>query len=1153
MKPGALVLRSLTWFWRTNLPAVAGAAIAVSVLAGALIVGDSVRSSLKRLALERLGATDVIVTAPAFAREALADDLRHASGAIRSTAPLVALDAVVTHTPSGRRAGSVQVFGVDDRFWRFHGVPGIRGPAAREAIASPTLAEELGASVGDALVVRVQKPSAIPSGVLQGRRDDVSRALRVTLRDVLAPDRLGEFSLALTQAPVRALFVPLARVQRDLEQPGRANVILVSGRDPETGQQLASAVTTALAGAASAEDIGLKVHGSSPLIVESQSGLLSDRLRSAVDRATQGLGYRALPVITYLANTIRTDTREIPYSVICALDLDAYDRLARGRLDRDSSSGRRADASQVRLKADTTGESRSPAAAAPAIWLNAWAARELAVSPGDPVTIEYYLWSDERGLETRHAVFTMAGVVPMEGAGADRTLTPEYPGMTDAPRIGDWDPPFPVDLRRIRPADEQYWERFRAAPKAFVTLAVGQRLWPSPFGRVTSMRVYPPADVPTVSAREALRRSVRSSWTPAAAGVRVDAVRARALDAARGSTDFGEYFLYFSFFLAVSGLLLMGLFFRLGIEQRTREVGLLRSIGFSVVKIRRLLLAEGAALAIVGSVVGVFGAVGFSYLILVALRTWWVGAVGTRALTLYVTPLALGTGALAGVIMAVATIWWTLRGLALRTPRALMSDGAVDAAIGPSRRRPGRGLAARLVYDRSPAWLLAGALVLVVLGWRAAISDTAAFFGAGLLVLAAALTAFGRWVRQPARAAIHEPGVRGLVRLGARQTAWRPGRSVLSVALIASATFMIVAVGAFRRDASDSGSSSETGGFALYAESLVPLMHDLASRDGRAALGFSSDDESKASRLRIARFRFRQGDDGSCLNLYRPSAPRILAPTDAFRREARFAFARSLAESDAERRNPWLLLDRRFADGAVPVIGDANSLAYALHRGVGDDLVISGAGGAPLTLRVVAAFSDSVFKSELLMSERDFVRLFPRQEGSRFFLIDAPGDRRAETTALLEERLADFGFDVQSTSERLRAYHRVENTYLTTFQTLGGLGLVLGTFGLGAVLLRNVLERRRELALLGAVGYRARHLATMILAESVLLLGTGLVAGVLAAALAIAPALSGRGGPFPVASTLALLAGVFVTGLVSTLAATRAAASGRLLRALRSE
>ena len=65
-----------------------------------------------------------------------------------------------------------------------------------------------------------------------------------------------------------------------------------------------------------------------------------------------------------------------------------------------------------------------------------------------------------------------------------------------------------------------------------------------------------------------------------------------------------------------------------------------------------------------------------------------------------------------------------------------------------------------------------------------------------------------------------------------------------------------------------------------------------------------------------------------------------------------------------------------------------------------------------------------------------------------------------------------FGGDATSTAERLARFHRVENTYLSTFQTLGGLGLLLGTVGLATVLLRNVLERRRELALLAAVGYR---------------------------------------------------------------------------------
>ena len=59
-----------------------------------------------------------------------------------------------------------------------------------------------------------------------------------------------------------------------------------------------------------------------------------------------------------------------------------------------------------------------------------------------------------------------------------------------------------------------------------------------------------------------------------------------------------------------------------------------------------------------------------------------------------------------------------------------------------------------------------------------------------------------------------------------------------------------------------------------------------------------------------------------------------------------------------------------------------------------------------------------------------------------------------------------------ATAERLAAYLSVENTYLTTFQALGGLGLVLGSLGMAVVLLRAIWERRAELALLRALGYR---------------------------------------------------------------------------------
>ena len=156
-------------------------------------------------------------------------------------------------------------------------------------------------------------------------------------------------------------------------------------------------------------------------------------------------------------------------------------------------------------------------------------------------------------------------------------------------------------------------------------------------------------------------------------------------------------------------------------------------------------------------------------------------------------------------------------------------------------------------------------------------------------------------------------------------------------------------------------------------------------------------------------------------------------------------------------------------------------------------------------------------------------------------------------TAALEDRLADYGFDVTSAPERLAAFHRVNNTYLATFQTLGALGLLLGTLGLGAVLLRNVLERRRELALLRAVGYNTRHVSLMVLVENGLLLFGGLGIGTVCALVAIAPAWIERGGQFPVVSLGGMLLAVAAAGLVSSLAATAAAVRSPLLASLRSE
>ena len=1138
----ALIQRNVVHYWRTNLAVIAGVAVAVAVLAGALLVGASVRSSLRALALERLGAVDRVVTTARFVPESFGAELLAAgplNGRFGTAAPLVAVEGFVTHQASGRRASGVQVYGVDERFWTFHGLdPEGFALGRNAALVSGGLAGELEAAPDDALLVRVEKPSAVPLSSLHGRRDDVGRTLRLAIDRVLDAAELGEFSFRPQQGLARSVFVPLARLQTELEQDARVNTLLL-GHESEAGSgedgvgavedaARQAAAEAAVRGHATLDDLGLRVRAipaHDTIAVESAAGLVTDDTVTAVEQAASALGLRAEPVLSYLANQIRSGGRITPYSVITARDLS------------------------VVAEAPVPTGSGGPT---PVI-LNQWTADDLAVAPGDPLTVEYYLWADEGRLTTHEAEMRVAGIVPIAGAADDPDLTPDYPGITEATNVIDWDPPFPVDLELIRPVDETYWDDHRTTPKAFIPLAAGQRMWASRWGQVTSVRLSAPAREDLAATRDRLASALREALDPLALGFVVYPARSLALEASAGVTDFGLYFIYFSFFLVVSALLLASLFFRLGVEQRLRELGLLRATGFPAPVIRRVFLAEAAILSLTGSVLGVVAAVLYAELIMLGLRTWWVDAVGTTRLALDVSPAMLAAGAGGGVLAALGSIGWTLRALAPASPRSLLT-GAVAEVTGVTE------VSAPVPPAGSRAWRIGVVLIgvgVALVGVAAAglVGATGGFFGGGLTLLAALLVLTWAWLNQ--RPSGHTEASWSVSQVGFRNASYRPGRSVLCIALIAFAAFIIVAVDAFRREGGGDvlDRSSGTGGYTLLADTLLPVVDDPTTPEGQDELFIGdlfAEGEALAG-VTLARFRLRPGEDASCLNLYQAKDPRVLAPSAAFVDQARFGFGATAAETPEEEGNPWLLLEREFDDGAIPAIADATSLAYALHLSIGDDFVLNRDTDRPITLRIVGALSDSIFQRELLISERHFERVFPDYDGYRFFLIDAPPDRTAEVSAALEDRLVDFGFDVVSAAERLAAFHRVENTYLATFQTLGGLGLILGTFGLGAVLLRNVLERRRELALMRAVGYNAGHLSLMVLAENAFLLFAGLAVGAGCAVVAIAPAWLERGGGVPLLSLGGLLLVVVATGLAASLAATVAAVRSPLLGALRAE
>ncbi|MCA9223387.1 MAG: ABC transporter permease, partial [Planctomycetales bacterium] len=273
-----------------------------------------------------------------------------------------------------------------------------------------------------------------------------------------------------------------------------------------------------------------------------------------------------------------------------------------------------------------------------------------------------------------------------------------------------------------------------------------------------------------------------------------------------------------------------------------------------------------------------------------------------------------------------------------------------------------------------------------------------------------------------------------------------------------------------------------------------------------------------------------------------------------------FAWASSAAEDEATRTNPWHLLSENIVadeagSDAVPVVLDKNTAMYSLqmYGGIGEEKTFTYDNGKTLRVKVVGLLSNSIFQGSLLIGESAFRRQFPEVSGYGYFLIDTPEATQREVSELLESRLSDQGFDARGTFALLDQLLAVQNTYLKTFQALGALGLLLGTFGLATVQLRSVLERRGELAVMRATGFRRQRLASMVMLENVLLLVAGLATGVFAALVAVLPHMIFGEASVPFGALGIMLGIIVIVGVISGLAGVWATLRAPLVAALRGD
>ncbi|HIN94133.1 MAG TPA: ABC transporter permease [Planctomycetes bacterium] len=1177
------VTRSLRHHWRINLAVALGVSAATAVLTGALLIGDSTRGSLRQLTLDRLGSIDEILITDRFFRQEMAEQIagnNQFKTDYRAAAPAILFPqgTVETMPESGSpaRAGNVLVLGIESSFWKLGTGQQAQTLVADEGqiILNEPLARDLGAEVGSRVILRLPADQQVHADSPMGDKEKRVRSIpELTVSAVIPAEGLGQFALRSSQGQPRNAYIALPTLQDELRQEGKVNAILVTGKSPlEPPSEKASRALSSLL-QPQLEDYGLLIK---PVSLNYENGegeietvlsyfsLSSQRLM--IDEKTESVAQQAFsrlggqPVLTYLANSMVKLTPEgqlagdelVPYSLISAID--SQEKLGplkdeAGKLIKNIDDGK--------------------------IIINSWLAKDLQLVPGDHIRVTFFEPETDYGkssaaepvdLEVQAIAALTEPDKPFGGRRPalfrkpptlvnDPDLTPEVPGVTDRRSINDWDLPFKLE-HRIRGQDDDYWNHYRTTPKAFVSMKTGQSLWSSRFGRVTSFRIPAAAGVTVKSLGEQFVQQVHKSGETL--GFEFIPIKRKALAASRGATPFDGLFLSLSFFVIAAGLMLVSLLFRLGVEQRASEIGTLLAMGTRRQQAGYLLVGEGICVACLGALLGIAAGVGYAQLMLLGLRTWWIGAVVSPFLEFHWTFRSLIIGYSLGVLTSVVTIAWSVGRTRQTSVRQLLSGQVAEPSYLPQSQRKGKTTLTVI--------LLLLALVLATIAAVPSIAtklgsegQAGAFMGAGALVLTALLIIIAGLLKQTSASETALVRAPVLPRFAARNASRNAGRSTVTIGLVASACFLIASLSAFRLDPSQSGK----GGFEMVARSSLPIYVDLNNRQQREE--FFGEQAKALDATTIFSLRFQPGDDASCNNLYKAQQPRVIGVTPAMiehfsQAAVPFAWAASAAEGD-QRLNPWELLastsgaHRGSEDDPLPVVIDKNTAMYSLQlwSGVGQSYSVDYENGRTVHFKVVGLLANSILQGSLLISEADFERHYPDVSGYRYFLIDTGSENSDQAAQLLENRFSDEGFDTRSTDELLESLLQVQNTYLSAFQSLGALGLLLGTFGLATVQLRNVLERRAELALMRSTGFPRRRLATMVMLEhSILLLG-GLATGIFASLVTVLPHWFSGGAAIPGSRLVIDLLVILVVGLLAGLAAVVATLRAPMISALRGD
>ncbi len=1047
-------IRRGIWHYKMSYLGVgAGTVLGATVLLGALIAGSSVKETLRQVASQRVGQVEeIFVAGEGFFRDALATEV--AEGSLRA-APVLFLRGQLSSQVSERGLGSVQILGVDDRFWAF--APGDGAVVAlepRQVAVNEYLAEALDLQDEDSVVMRLQSPGMLSRDApLSGEAEDII-SFRAKVRKVVGNEQFGRFNLQATQLPVPTVFVPLSRLQQVVDQPARANMILLGG---DAGTAFDGDLNEHIRSRMVLEDYGLSLV-EVPLAGATEVRSARIFFEAPIVEAVRGRFPTTIPVTSYLVNTYAANGKETPYSMVASVRPEAAPFLPETFAGED-------------------------------IVINDWLAEDLGLEVGQPISLAFFKLVRGNQLEEDTAAFRVHSIVPREGLAADQLWMPDFPGVAEAEDAQDWAPGLPLDLERIRQKDEDYWDEHRGTPKAFIPEERGRELFGNRWGEFTSLRI-PSSGTPAPE----LEKELLPLLKPEMAGLLLRSLRAEAEEASESPVPIAMLFLSMSFFLIVASVALAAMLFRFNIEQRNRESGLLAALGVPAAKVLRWRLLEGLVIVTTGGLLGLLVAVAYSKVILRVLESIWNEDSPGDFFVFHLEPASLAGGFFLFVGLSMLAIWVTVRKQARKTASLRLEAGLEEVHRG--RARVG------LLRGAGWACVLLGASSIAATGVMGA---QGSFFLSGVFFLMAGLLRYRAWLGRLGAQ------FRGEVTAGALavlNSGRRPTRSLVVVGILACGVFLVIAVTAFQKHGGADWveKSSGAGGFALWVETTNPINR---AADAKQDPDYFEMGEERGLLGDIRPFRLGVGDDASCFNLNKATRPRLLA-TDSRALAARDSFSLKAVARGLEIDKGWELLREPTEPRVLRAFIDQTTMMWVLKKKVGDRITYQDERGEDFEVEITGALADSVFQGSMIVDEDAFLTYFPSQEGYRLFLADLSesGDLQDARNGI-QKATADRGSTVTTTRERLEGFHGVENTYIAIFHVLGGLGLILGSAGLGIVTARNLVERRSEFQVMRTMGISHRVTRGVIFREVRAFIVWGLFIGLLASLVAILPALTG--------------------------------------------